>query len=164
MMFLCTGNTCRSQMAEGMARHMVQVGLLPAGAFEFSSAGVSAKPGELINPKVNETLQVRLSCDCAAAAIFHVHLQKLGMATFDGAVATLFSPQHAAAVDAIFCMTAGHLDQAVSMLSENQRGKLRLMDPTGADIADPIGQPQTVYDDVGRRLLSCIQQQLLSLK
>ena len=32
--FLCTGNSCRSQMAEGYAKK-----ILPAGDFEIESAG-----------------------------------------------------------------------------------------------------------------------------
>ena len=34
VLFLCTGNSCRSQMAEGWGRH------LHAGRFEFYSAGI----------------------------------------------------------------------------------------------------------------------------
>lgn len=34
ILFLCTGNSCRSQMAEGWARH------LHAGQYEFVSAGI----------------------------------------------------------------------------------------------------------------------------
>jgi arsenate reductase (thioredoxin) len=37
VLFLCTGNTCRSQMAEGWARHLL------AGRVEPSSAGVEAR-------------------------------------------------------------------------------------------------------------------------
>ena len=36
ILFLCTGNSCRSQMAEGWARH------LKAGAIEAHSAGIEA--------------------------------------------------------------------------------------------------------------------------
>ena len=37
LLFLCTGNSCRSQMAEGWTRH------LSGDAFEVSSAGIEAR-------------------------------------------------------------------------------------------------------------------------
>ncbi len=43
ILFLCTGNSCRSQMAEGWAKT-----LLPQGSFEIYSAGIEAHG---LNPK-----------------------------------------------------------------------------------------------------------------
>ena len=40
ILFLCTGNSCRSQMAEGYARHMS--GAAGSGAVEVWSAGIEA--------------------------------------------------------------------------------------------------------------------------
>lgn len=48
ILFLCTGNSCRSQMAEGWARHLL------ADHFEFESAGIVAHG---LNPNAVRVMQ-----------------------------------------------------------------------------------------------------------
>ncbi|GAG40798.1 unnamed protein product [marine sediment metagenome] len=43
ILFVCTGNTCRSPMAEGIATHLARE--LNLSSLEFRSAGISAYPG-----------------------------------------------------------------------------------------------------------------------
>lgn len=47
IMFLCTGNSCRSQMAEGLAKHLAQ------GTADIYSAGVEAHG---LNPRAVEIM------------------------------------------------------------------------------------------------------------
>ena len=49
IMFLCTGNTCRSQMAEGFAREFGR------GTVEAHSAGVN--PAGVVHPKSREVMK-----------------------------------------------------------------------------------------------------------
>jgi arsenate reductase len=56
VLFLCTGNSCRSQMAEGLLRHLSE------GRFEACSAGLS--PKEQVHPlaiKVMEEIGIDIS-------------------------------------------------------------------------------------------------------
>jgi protein-tyrosine-phosphatase len=54
ILFVCTGNTCRSPLAEGMLRHMLQGEKLEA---EVRSAGVSAGNGSSISRNSAAVLQ-----------------------------------------------------------------------------------------------------------
>jgi protein-tyrosine-phosphatase len=54
ILFVCTGNTCRSPLAEGMLRHMLQGEKLEA---EVRSAGVSAADGSSISRNSAAVLQ-----------------------------------------------------------------------------------------------------------
>lgn len=54
VLFVCTGNTCRSPMAEQMFRQLAQKADL---AVQVSSAGVSAKSGETMNSKAIEAIK-----------------------------------------------------------------------------------------------------------
>lgn len=55
VLFLCTGNSCRSQMAEGWVRH------LKADAIEPYSAGVEVKPVDLCAVKAMADAGVDIS-------------------------------------------------------------------------------------------------------
>src|SRR6476620_8838125 len=52
LLFICTGNICRSPFAEILTRHLLRgrLGGRGAGAFEVSSAGVSAVVGSGMHP------------------------------------------------------------------------------------------------------------------
>ena len=49
IIFVCTGNTCRSPMAEALLKDALQKANL--GGFSVSSAGIAAHNGDTINPK-----------------------------------------------------------------------------------------------------------------
>ncbi len=51
LLFICTGNTCRSPMAEGLAREMF------GDSAQVSSAGMQAVVGESANPYALEVLK-----------------------------------------------------------------------------------------------------------
>ena len=54
IVFICTGNTCRSPMAEYLFKQVLKKEKLRG--FKICSAGVSAKKGDAINPKSAQTL------------------------------------------------------------------------------------------------------------
>ena len=55
ILFLCTGNSCRSQMAEGLLRH------LGKGRFEAFSAGTAPKPVHPLAVRAMQEMDIDIS-------------------------------------------------------------------------------------------------------
>ena len=55
IVFICTGNTCRSPMAEYLLKKVLKKEKLRG--FKVCSAGVGAKKGDLMNPKTAQVLE-----------------------------------------------------------------------------------------------------------
>ncbi|HEY6227002.1 MAG TPA: ribose 5-phosphate isomerase B, partial [Verrucomicrobiae bacterium] len=142
VLFVCTGNVCRSPMAEGLFRHAVR----GRGDYRVLSAGVGAVDGQ--PPSAHAVTALReLNID--------IGRQRSRMLTSE-----LVNQ-----ADYIFGMTHGHVD-AVMLLYPQAAEKTFLLrefddtlDPFEKDISDPIGGSYEVY-------LACrdqIEQGLVSL-
>lgn len=131
ILFVCTGNVCRSPMAEGLFRHAIR----GQGEFRVLSAGVGAidgQPPSAHGVRALKELQIDIS------------RQRSRMLTGE-------LVQQA---DYIFGMTHGHVD-AITLLYPQAADKtfvLREFDETldtyEKDIADPIGGSYEVYLNV----------------
>lgn len=60
--------------------------------------------------------------------------------------------------DVIFALTRAHVD-AITRIDPTAADRIYLLDPAGADVPDPIGRPQPVYDETARTL-----EQLIGLR
>jgi protein-tyrosine-phosphatase len=136
VLFVCTGNTCRSPMAEGLFRKTV------AGRpdYQVGSAGVAATPG---TPLSKETARI---------------LKKLG-AAIDSFASRPVNEDLLAEATHIFAMTRGHLEMLERRFPQHA-GKYYLVcefadipgHGVGADVPDPIGMGPAAYEDVAKVL------------
>jgi len=145
ILFVCTGNTCRSPMGEGIGRVELAARLdclpgdLAPQGWKVSSAGTMAFAGAPATPAA-----------VSAAA-------ELG-ADISGHRNQPVTEQLINSSDLILCMTGGHVRQ-VREIAPNAADRVCLLDNAG-DIADPIGGSETMYRGTAQHILQAIRAQL----
>ena len=130
-LFVCTGNTCRSPMAEGLFRKLLSEKLkcpedeLVDRGYMVVSAGVAAAPGQPPSPEGVEILGER-----------GVDLR--------GHESQPVTPQLLSQADHIFTMTRSHRDLLVREFPDTA-SSVRLLARNGSDVIDPIGSGMEEY-------------------
>ncbi|MFI4881262.1 MAG: Sua5/YciO/YrdC/YwlC family protein [Phycisphaerales bacterium JB064] len=142
IVFVCTGNTCRSPMAQAIATSLLERRGNAHRAIAVS-AGVAAMSGARATP------EAILASEAVGASLDIHRSQPAGQDLLDRA-------------DVIYAMTASHAEAAKAMLPAGQKSKVHLLDAAG-DVEDPIGGPQTLYDELARRFVGIIERRLEEL-
>jgi protein-tyrosine phosphatase len=138
IVFVCTGNTCRSPLAEAMCKRLLADRLgcavedLPGRGFVVLSAGVAVMMSQ---PAAEEA--VRLAAAEGVDLTEHLS-QPLG-------------EDLAAQADYLLAMTQSHL-QMVTAMFPDLACQPRLLGAGGADIGDPLGGDREVYEACAREI------------
>jgi protein-tyrosine phosphatase len=136
--FVCTGNTCRSPLAEALLKKRLADRLgctaaeLPGRGFYVLSAGLAAMMG---GPAAAEAVEVARAYG----------------ADLEGHRSQPLTAELAAQADYLVAMTRSHVR---ALLDHYPRlgASPRLLNPAGEDVADPIGSDRPVYEACGQEI------------
>jgi protein-tyrosine phosphatase len=152
IVFVCTGNTCRSPLAEALCKKMLAerlgctIGELPRRGFIIRSAGTAAISGYGAAPEAMDAAR------------------DLG-ANLNSHVSQPVTPELIAQADYLIAMTQSHARALTewypvgsTLVAEDPASLPRVLCPESGDIADPIGCDYPVYQECARQILGYLER------
>jgi protein-tyrosine phosphatase len=148
ILYVCSGNTCRSPMAEALTRRLLAEKLgvteadLERSGMAVISAGSYAMPGARATPQAVEAVK-NWGADLSQHRSKPLTLDLIHQA------------------DVIFTMGRSHAGAVIAM-APSAAPKVLTLDPAG-DIDDPIGSDVGVYQELAGQLHGLIQKRLAEM-
>jgi tRNA threonylcarbamoyl adenosine modification protein (Sua5/YciO/YrdC/YwlC family) len=145
ILFVCSGNTCRSPMAEAIARKQLsdqlasQAQTLEKRGIEVISAGSMASSGSGATPQAAVAVKA-LGGDLSRHRSRILTVELINQA------------------DVVFGMSASHVRAVIGMVP-SAAGKVQQLDPA-REIDDPIGGDSELYNDLAGQLWKLIEARL----
>jgi protein-tyrosine phosphatase len=154
ILFVCTGNTCRSPMAHGFLKNALESDTSLVKAYMADSAGIYATEGD---PASHPSIKA---------------LNNWGI-DLSSHRARRISPNDIHSSDLILTMTSSHKDTLSALYPEASKKIFTLKEfaegiqtagPGGPDIGDPYGMPEEIYLRCANDIKQAVEKLVSKLK
>jgi len=153
IMFVCTGNTCRSSMAEGLFRRAVENDSELRKTVTVSSAGLAAFDGDPASENAIRVLSNYYNADISSHSSKMITKEDIDRAYL---VLTM-TRSHKKALLSMYPGAHGKVFTLKEFTSKKPEPGMEEYDFT-LDIADPYGMPEEVYNRCARDINSAVER------
>lgn len=143
IVLVCTGNTCRSPMAEGIIKRRLAESDGRWAGINVISAGVAAGDGMPANPLAIDVMRQQ-----------GIDISPHTSRSLSDAIVNR--------ADLILTLTRGHRDAILAAWPELE-SRVHTLRPDGSDIADPIGGSSEMYEQCAAEIRQAVDQWLQRL-